>query len=44
MEASIIGLEFTLLRIGLSLPLVVISSILLNKLFTRMEYRLPADV
>ncbi|SDM12222.1 permease [Halarsenatibacter silvermanii] len=44
MEASIIGLEFTLLRIGLSLPLVVISSILLNKLFVKMEYRLPVDV
>ena len=44
MEASIIGLEFTVLRIGLSLPLVVISSILLNKLFLKMEYRLPSDV
>jgi len=44
MEASIIGLEFTLLRIGLSLPLVVISSIILNKIFVKMEYKLPADV
>ncbi len=44
MEASIIGLEFTLLRIGLSLPLVIISSILLNKLFVSLEYKLPSDV
>ncbi len=44
MEASIIGLEFTMLRIGLSLPLVVLSSILLNSLFTTLNYELPADV
>ncbi|MFO7814344.1 MAG: permease [Halanaerobiales bacterium] len=44
MEASIIGLEFTMLRIGLSLPLVVISSILLNKIFVKLEYKLPTDV
>jgi len=44
MEASIIGLEFTMLRIGLSLPLVVISSIWLNKLFVKLEYKLPTDV
>lgn len=44
MEASIIGLEFTALRIGLSLPLVVISSIILNNMFTRLDYKLPSDV
>lgn len=44
MEASIIGLEFTLLRIGLSLPLVVISSIILNKIFQQGNYILPANV
>ena len=44
MEASIIGLEFTMLRIGLSLPLVVISSIWLNKLFVKLNYKLPVDV
>ncbi len=44
MEASIIGLEFTILRIGLSLPLVVISSIMLNKIFVKIKYDLPADV
>jgi len=44
MEASIIGIEFTLLRIGLSLPLVVISSIWLSKLFVRLKYNLPKDV
>jgi uncharacterized membrane protein YraQ (UPF0718 family) len=37
MEATIIGLEFTMLRIGLSLPLVVISSIILNKILLSME-------
>ena len=44
MEASIIGLEFTLLRIGLSLPLVVISSIVLNNIFQHDNYALPANV
>ena len=44
MEASIIGLEFTILRIGLSLPLVVISSIILNRIFVKIKYELPADV
>ncbi|MFW6270627.1 MAG: permease [Bacillota bacterium] len=44
MEASIIGLEFTVLRIGLSLPLVVLSSILLNRIFVNLEYKLPTDV
>ncbi len=44
MEASIIGLEFTILRIGLSLPLVVLSSVLLNKIFIRLDYKLPSDV
>ena len=44
MEASIIGIEFTVLRIGLSLPLVVISSIILNKIFVKLDYVLPSDV
>ncbi|SDL29891.1 permease [Halarsenatibacter silvermanii] len=44
MEASIIGLEFTALRIGLSLPLVVLSSIILNEFFSRGSYELPANV
>ncbi len=44
MEASIIGLEFTLLRIGLSLPLVVLSSVLLDSLFSTKNYKLPYNV
>lgn len=44
MEASIIGLEFTALRIGLSIPLVVISSIILSKMFDSIDYELPSDV
>ncbi|MFO7814341.1 MAG: permease [Halanaerobiales bacterium] len=44
MEASILGLKFTTIRIGVSLPLVVISSILLEKYFEREEYQLPKAV
>src|SRR6056297_2915200 len=41
MEASILGLKFTFIRIGVSLPLVVISSILLEKYFKKDNYKLP---
>lgn len=41
MEASILGLKFTMIRIGVSLPLVVLSSILLEKYFENREYSLP---
>ena len=41
MEASILGLKFTIIRIGVSLPLVVLSSILLEKYFENQEYSLP---
>ena len=41
MEASILGLKFTIIRIGVSLPLVVLSSILLEKYFENREYSLP---
>ena len=44
MEASILGLQFTLIRIGISLPLVVISSIILASLFQQYHYHLPSDV
>ena len=44
MEASILGLKFTALRIGVSLPLVVISSIILGKYFSKKDYHLPEDV
>lgn len=41
MEASILGIKFTAIRIGVSLPLVVISSILLGNYFRRIDYKIP---
>ncbi|MEJ6952463.1 permease [Natronospora cellulosivora (SeqCode)] len=41
MEASILGLRFTIIRVGVSIPLVIISSILLNNYFTKNNYQLP---
>ncbi len=41
MEASILGLKFTFIRIGVSLPLVVISAILLENYFKKDNYKLP---
>lgn len=43
-EASILGLRFTLSRIGISIPLVIISSALLGNYFTETGYELPEDV
>ena len=44
MEASILGLKFTAIRIGVSLPLVILSAALLGKFFESNNYELPADV
>lgn len=41
MEASILGLNFTLIRLGVSLPLVIISSALLGVYFQKRNYQLP---
>ena len=41
MEASILGVKFTAIRIGVSLPLVIISSILLGNFFSRIDYKIP---
>lgn len=41
MEASILGLDFTLIRLGVSLPLVIVSSALLGIYFQRRNYKLP---
>src|SRR6056297_4309805 len=41
MEASIIGLKFTLIRLGISLPFVIISAILLGNYFDSIDYELP---
>jgi uncharacterized membrane protein YraQ (UPF0718 family) len=41
MEASILGIKFTAIRIGVSLPLVIISSILLGDFFSKIDYKIP---
>ncbi len=43
MEASILGPRFTLIRLGVSLPLVVLSAALLGLYFKRKEYILPVQ-
>ena len=40
-ELSFLGPEFTLLRLGLSLPLLILSSAILGRYLDRTEYRLP---
>lgn len=41
MEASILGIKFTTIRIGVSLPLVIISSIILGNFFSQINYKIP---
>src|SRR6056297_2673 len=41
MEASILGIEFTLLRLGLSIPLIILSANLLKYYFNKIDYKLP---
>lgn len=41
MEASILGVKFTAIRIGVSLPLVIISSIILGDFFSKINYQIP---
>ncbi|MCC3144261.1 permease [Halanaerobium sp. Z-7514] len=41
MEASILGIKFTAIRIGVSLPLVIISSIILGNFFSKIDYKIP---
>lgn len=41
MEASILGIKFTSIRLGISLPLVIISSIILSKYMNKINYKLP---
>lgn len=41
MEASILGIKFTAIRIGVSLPLVIISSIILGNFFSSIDYQIP---
>ncbi|MFW6001033.1 MAG: permease [Halanaerobium sp.] len=41
MEASILGIKFTAIRIGVSLPLVILSSIILGNFFSKINYKIP---
>lgn len=41
MEASILGLKFSMVRLGVSLPLVVVSSMFLGSYFESRNYELP---
>ncbi len=41
MEASILGIKFTLLRLGLSIPLIILSANLLKYYFNKIDYKLP---
>ena len=41
MEATILGYKFTAIRLLVSLPLVIVSSILIEKLLLRSSYKLP---
>ncbi|NBG86911.1 permease [Isachenkonia alkalipeptolytica] len=43
MEASILGIRFTLIRLGVSLPLVILSAALLGAYFKKKKYLLPAQ-
>ncbi|MFH1652049.1 MAG: permease [Chloroflexota bacterium] len=41
-EASFLGLEFTIIRLAVSIPLVILTSTLLGRYLTRSGYRLNA--
>jgi uncharacterized membrane protein YraQ (UPF0718 family) len=41
MEASIIGIKFTLLRLGLSIPFIIISANLLKLYLNKINYKFP---
>jgi len=41
MEASILGIKFTLLRLGLSVPLIILSANLMKYYFNKTDYKLP---
>ncbi len=41
MEASILGIKFTSIRLGVSLPLVIVSSIILSNYLNSKNYKLP---
>ncbi|MDA3941281.1 MAG: permease [Spirochaetia bacterium] len=41
MEVSIIGIKFTLLRLGLSIPFIIITDNLLKLYLNKINYKLP---
>ncbi len=41
MEATILGVRFTVVRLLVSLPLVIVFSMVIEKLLNRRKYRLP---
>jgi len=41
MEASILGIKFSIIRLGVSIPLVIISAKLLGNYFNSIDYKLP---
>lgn len=42
-EASILGVKFSMVRLAVSIPLVILSSSLLGRYLERRNYKLPAD-
>jgi len=41
MEATILGVQFTVVRLLVSLPLVILFSVVIEKVLTRQRYQLP---
>ena len=41
MEAPILGIKFSIIRLGVSIPLVIISAKLLGNYFNSIDYKLP---
>ncbi len=41
MEATILGIRFTVVRLLVSLPMVIVFSVIVEKLLNRQNYRLP---
>ncbi|MGM0379030.1 MAG: permease [Bacillota bacterium] len=41
MEASILGIKFTILRLGLSIPFIIISANILKYILNKSNYKLP---
>jgi len=42
-EASFLGIKFTLIRLLVSLPLIIISSVILGKILTKINYQIKEN-